>query len=374
MRIALVLNSLIAHGGVERRAVDFFRYLKDQGHEPRLIVLRKAEHVEDFLSDEADAVEVIRSYRMVDGRIKPLVGGLLRLRKRLRSFDAVFGLVSPSHYFARLALWPRGRRTFIAMERLTYHDRREKLALIDRKLPSLVDRWVAVSEMLREAFLEGTDLPPEVITTIEDGVAIAPPSPEFDVLEEHFRGDGFVNIGYLGSLSKRKRPRLLLDALALLAERPGLPEWRAIFVGGVDDETGLQDHARDLGIVERVVFAGETAAPHDFYRVFDVFAFPSVVEGLGNTWMEAMLHGLPVVSSDLRPMADYLRDGENALLVPPDDAPALADALERLLRDQALAAALGDRAKADATARFTLDMTFGRLLNMAIPAKKKISG
>ena len=102
----------------------------------------------------------------------------------------------------------------------------------------------------------------------------------------------------------------------------------------------------ELGLVEgRDVLLLGTVSEADlggWYRAADAFAFPSVKEGFGLVVLEALAAGLPVVASDIPVFAEYLRDGESALLVPPNDPAALAGALGRLAADPALRRRLAD--------------------------------
>ena len=81
--------------------------------------------------------------------------------------------------------------------------------------------------------------------------------------------------------------------------------------------------------------AGYPEAPAR-YHAGDVFVSPTYAEGFSNTILEAMASGLPIVSCDVVGVVDCLRDGHNALLVPPREPEQLADAVERLLADGAL--------------------------------------
>ena len=91
-----------------------------------------------------------------------------------------------------------------------------------------------------------------------------------------------------------------------------------------------------------------------WYAAADVFAFPSTKEGWGLAVLEAMSAGLPVVASDLPVFREYLRPGQDALMVPVDDAAALAAALGTVLDDSALADRLRT-AGYQVCARFTWD-------------------
>ena len=72
------------------------------------------------------------------------------------------------------------------------------------------------------------------------------------------------------------------------------------------------------------------------YRGADLFAFPSATEGSPRALLEAAANGLPLATTDVGSAGELFTDGESALIVPPDDAPALARALARLLDDGAL--------------------------------------
>jgi len=99
-------------------------------------------------------------------------------------------------------------------------------------------------------------------------------------------------------------------------------------------------------------------------RGFDVFALPSLNEGISNTILEAMATGLPVVASRVGGNPELVTDGEDGLLVPPLEPAAWAAALERVLVDPALAARLGEAARHTARERFSLDRTVSRTLQL----------
>src|SRR3546814_2894631 len=102
--------------------------------------------------------------------------------------------------------------------------------------------------------------------------------------------------------------------------------------------------ADEYGIGAQVNFtgwlSGEQVAPT--YSESDVFVLPSLIENQPMSILEAMAHRLPVIASNVGALATQVLDDETGLLVPPGDAAALADALERLCRDPELRRKLGD--------------------------------
>lgn len=145
----------------------------------------------------------------------------------------------------------------------------------------------------------------------------------------------------------RKGHDVLLRALARIADRP----WQAVIVGSALDP----DHAAllgrlvtDLDLSRRVELAGRVPG-EDLARLYgraSLFALATRYEGYGIVFDEAMAHGLPIVSCAVGAVPDTVAPGAG-LLVPPDDAAALAAALARVLDD---AACRADMAKASARA------------------------
>jgi phosphatidylinositol alpha-mannosyltransferase len=157
--------------------------------------------------------------------------------------------------------------------------------------------------------------------------APAPPFPQFK--------DGKLNVLFLGRLEKRKGLPYLLQAYVQVKAR--LPESRLIIVGPDGGMlAGAQAFVRREGLTDDVVFAGYVPEEDKrrYYRTADVFCAPNTGnESFGLILLEAMAAGTPVVASNIEGFAYVVADQEDGLLVPPRDAPALADALVQLLGD-----------------------------------------
>ena len=117
-----------------------------------------------------------------------------------------------------------------------------------------------------------------------------------------------------------------LDGLKLTIAGDGVERQR---LEARTDELGLRCRVRFVGMVDRSRLAGLLCGAR-------AFAFPSRGEAFGIALLEAMAAGVPSVAAAAGGIPEFVRDGENALLVPPDDASALARALARLSSDEAL--------------------------------------
>ncbi|MFQ5813244.1 MAG: glycosyltransferase family 4 protein [Anaerolineae bacterium] len=162
--------------------------------------------------------------------------------------------------------------------------------------------------------------------------------------------DGKLNILFVGRLEKRKGFRYLLRAFAQV--KKAVPQARLMVVGAYDKEDkepfvlhARQHHLRDVRFIG---FVSEDDLPC-YYRTCHVFCAPSTgFESFGIILLEAMAAGKPIVASDIDGYRGVLEDGEEGLLVQPEDERRLADALIRLLKDPALRGRMGRQGQARA--------------------------
>lgn len=152
----------------------------------------------------------------------------------------------------------------------------------------------------------------------------------------------------VGRLVPKKGFDVLVAACAILRRR-GF-NFETIIVGEHgEQESELRQQIAALGLQEHVRFTGplDQARLYREYQHADVFCLPCRVldngdrDGLPNVLMEAMACGLPVITTPVSGIPEIIHDGRNGTLVPPDDADALADAIQRLSSDAMLARNLG---------------------------------
>ena len=150
-----------------------------------------------------------------------------------------------------------------------------------------------------------------------------------------------------GRLVEQKGIDILLRAYG--RARESLGGRRLVIAGEGPERDALLKLTADLGLVG-VVFTGPVGRRRlvQLMRGADVFAFPSRREAFGIALLEAMAAGTPAVAARVGGIPEFARDGENALLVPPDDPRQLADALIRIVGDAGLRARLAQGGRAQA--------------------------
>jgi glycosyltransferase involved in cell wall biosynthesis len=157
------------------------------------------------------------------------------------------------------------------------------------------------------------------------------------VAEEHPR----VHLVLAGTHPAERNPDRLVHSWVPAARRQ-----RAL-----ETLTALQRAGR----AERLPWVDRAALMSSVYPRADAFVMPSHAEGFGFANVEAMSFGLPVVTSTAGPAAEIVDDGSTGLLVPPGDVVALRNALARLAADPIGAQRMGEAARGDFLARFTLE-------------------
>jgi glycosyltransferase involved in cell wall biosynthesis len=192
-----------------------------------------------------------------------------------------------------------------------------------RALARSAAQVTAVSSVLARQAAAASGLPQETITV----------SPMPLSLQPHASAPGRHGVLFVGRLTAQKRVGVLLSALSLLASR-GLPMDLTV-VGDGPERGALEGRASAPDLAGRVRFTGAVPpaeVPAHLARA-RLLVLPSVDEGLGLVVAEALVAGAPVVGARSGGIPDLVTAPYAGLLVPPDDAPALADAIAEVATD-----------------------------------------
>ena len=223
-------------------------------------------------------------------------------------------------------------------------------AVVERRLLRTVAGFDLVITMGRRAIGffrgRGIDTTFHVVSGGMDAQRFAP-SPE------QARAD-FILVARLSSV---KRVDLFLQALARVARER--PQASAIVVGDGPLLEDLKRQARDLGLADRVTFAGHQADVESWLKQARVFVLTSDSEGLSLALMEGMLCGLPAVVSDVGDLPELVEEGSNGFLVAERTPEAFADRMIALAGDPERLRSFSEAARQAALA-YSLERTTGR--------------
>jgi glycosyltransferase involved in cell wall biosynthesis len=202
---------------------------------------------------------------------------------------------------------------------------------------------IADSESTRADVLRILGVPPEKVVTIPAGVGeemhpLDDPEPVRALRQRYELPDRMLL--YLGTLEPRKNVLAVIEAYALLRQRPGFAHQLVIAGGKGWYYEEIYARVEQLGLRDAVIFPGyipEAELPV-WYNAADLFVYPSLYEGFGLPPLEAMACGTPVIVSNVSSLPEVV--GEAGLTVPPHDVEALANAIQSLLDDPARRQAL----------------------------------
>lgn len=215
-------------------------------------------------------------------------------------------------------------------------------------------RLVAVSEATRSELAMTLGMPEEEISVIRNGVPARPGEPAA-VRKELALAEGESLILAVGNLYPVKGHAVLLRALARVARESPTLKWRVAIAGRGEEEQRLRSLAGREGIEDRLQLLGFRTDIPDLLAAADVFAMPSLQEGLPLALIEAMFAGKPIVASAVGGIPEVLTGGWDARLLPAGDTGALAGALSALLTAPGERNLLGERARAVAKAGLGLE-------------------
>ena len=235
---------------------------------------------------------------------------------------------------------------------------------LNRFSERFVDRFMVVSDALREMMIENHKIESQRVVKIYNGIEID--EYRIDYNEEvvvhgksRLREEiGFKNdvpvIGVIGRLVWQKGFDYFIDTIPdLLKKFKGA---RFLIVGEGELEEELKRKGKRLELEDKLFFTGFRSDIKDVLASIDIFVMPSLLEGLPMILLEAMAMGKPIVATDIDGINEVLEDGKTGLLVPPKDTKALMDSIIDLLVHSDKAHQMGINARMVVEERFGVDI------------------
>ena len=234
--------------------------------------------------------------------------------------------------------------------------------------PNASSRWlytratrhvVTTGEALREQVMRETGALAANVTSVPTGIDLRRYQPVADAATKTALRtqlglpENSALIGIVATLRSWKGHRFLIDALALL--RAQNRSIHLVIVGDGPQRQSLEEQALARGLKESITFAGNQSDVVPWLQSLDAFALPSYAnEGVPQALLQALACALPVVTTNAGAIGEICRPAETALVVVQQDSAALAQALARVLDDEALGKRLGEAGCALVTAKHSL--------------------
>lgn len=375
MHVLVVIDSL-APGGTEQSTVAMAVRLRDLGIETTIVTLKRA-------ADGLEGIAQANGLTVLELTARGPLRQLPELRRIIRQLepDVVHTALFGADQLGRLAAWHTGVPVLSSLVSTPYDAarlgdpnlQRWKLRVVQALDAAtgllMVSRYHAVSEGASSANARALRVPLDRVTVAERGrdiSALGRPSAARRSKVRHSLGlaDHVPVLLNLARQDHLKGHVDLIQATEFIAARH--PSVVTLIAGKAGSATAtiratLRSHAITA---ERVRLLGHRTDVGDLLAGCDVLVIPSHLEGTAGVALEAMAMGVPVVSTNVEGLRGILRDGVNALLVPPAEPRSLAHAVERVLDDNDLAARLAEQGRRDFSERFTLDAAAQRMANL----------
>lgn len=326
-RLTLLLPNL-ANGGAERVTLTLAQEFIERGHEIDLVALRGEGQL---------ASEIPAGARLFDLRAPRMRNALLPIVRylRLRRPAAMLASMWPLTIIAILAARTARTRTRVVVSDHTilsqqYAGSWQATALrwTTRLIYPLATRRVCVSNAVAEDLADLSGIPRDKFRVIHNPVNPAPAHIVTSPAVEELWGKAGKRIVTVGMLKGAKNHELLIRSFALL-DRRHAP--KLIILGEGELRPRLQELIAELGLQDRVLLPGFASDPWPYYASADLFVSSSDREGFGNMLIEAMMAGLPIVSTDTDGPREILDNGRFGRLAPVGEAAVLAEAMATAL-------------------------------------------
>lgn len=359
------LSKMTGAAGSEGHLLTLLPGLRARGVDARLWILVEPDKPVDEIVHRAESLDVPVERVIIRRDFDP---GLWRgLARRFRA--ARPEIVHTHLLHADLYGIPAARRAGVPCIVTSRHNddrfrRWPPMRWLNRWLWRQVSGGIAISDAIRGFSIEVEGAPADRVRTVRYGLDPAsvqvPPDARARLRQELGLPPGAPLIGSVCRLIEQKGLDHALDAFALVAAE--FPAAHYVIAGDGPLRGALATQAARLGLAAHMHFLGWRDDAPAIFAALDVLLAPSLWEGFGLVFLEAMACGVPVISTRVSAIPEVIADGETGWLVPPGDPAALAGALRAALSDPDERRRRGEAGRARLESQFTVDAMVGRTL------------
>jgi glycosyltransferase involved in cell wall biosynthesis len=324
-------------GGQEKVIASIATGLDPKKFDVEIWCLARGGAVADWLRQAGISVRILN----LSTYHRPLNIARLALRLRRSRADIVHTHGNFASTFGRLAAILACIRRVVVHVHTSDFSLSRRHILIEKFLACFTRHIICVSRSVQDFVKNIESIPAEKTCVIYNGAARLSRQ-EGKPISRSIWGFGAQDcvIVSVGSLVKNKGHRILIDAVRMLV--PAYPSLRLLIVGDGPLRSALEEQVGRFKLPEHIKFTGIVKDAHPILALVDIFALPTRYrEGLSMALLEAMQHGLPIISTLIGGIPEAVEHNRSGLLVPPGDARALKDAIAKLAADGNLRQVMG---------------------------------
>lgn len=362
------ISAPIQFGGAERVDLNYFKHINRNKFDIfPILVTRPWEENENIFIKEIKALKF--DFTTVPIAIRPKSQGrdYLRIIRCLRMIRSIlkkdsFDLVHTNGYFADIVGFIAAKSlnipTVSTCHGFISNDRKLKVYnFMDVQTLRFFNKVISVSEKIKDDLVE-KGVSPNRIVVIEN--ASGGNSNQEQSVENRKAKRKLLNLseddfllGYVGRLSEEKGINYLILASSMV-DRMGIPV-KVIIIGGGPEKRKLEELAKRVGMVGKVIFTGFQTDVENWLSTMDVFVLPSLTEGTPMALLEAMAHGIPCVASRVGGVPKVIDSGIDGILVQPGIAEEIKEAINMLYRNEDLRNSVSEKAKDKIISKYGID-------------------
>lgn len=289
----------------------------------------------------------------------------LQLKKIIKTnnIQIVHGQGTRAEFYARIAHKLAGNSRYVStiampVEGFNIGIARKKIyRFFDWISEKFVDRFIVVSDSLKEVMEKKRGITPDKIFRIHNGIEMdryrTNPDDPNRVRLEFKIGQETVLIGAAGRLVWQKGFEYLIEAI------PGVikahPDVKILIIGDGPLKESLKAQGARLKLYDSLIFTGFRDDMREILSAIDILVIPSLLEGFPMITLEGMAMAKPIIATSIHGISEQIIDGESGILIPPKNPIALAEALCNLLRDTKRMKDLGLNARKRAEKQFSVE-------------------
>jgi glycosyltransferase involved in cell wall biosynthesis len=329
--------------GAESVILNLSKALEEEGHRSMAAVFWNTQNPNLEFREVADRAGIETHLLLCDGQFDSSVMGRIRDLACRTNADIVHTHNYKADIFASLAL--RGRPNALVSTCHSWLDTNPKVyvyGVVDRFMLKRFDHVCAVSEAIKLRLLK-SGLAESKISIIPNGIDIAPYEYAGALRSSSQDSRHEYTVGLVGRLSKEKAIHVFVQAANLL--RYQFPNAKFVIYGEGPERKNLERQIRKLKLSDRVSLHGRSSDMPSVYASLDVLVSTSLNEGLPMTLLEGMASQLPIIATPVGDIPSLIPSSEYGILIPPNDASALASEIGQILRNPDKREDLGMRAQ-----------------------------